>query len=287
VKWAAPSGIPATLVDVKGDLIAATAPDVVARVAAGADGQVLSSDSTQPAGLKWIPPVSGGAGIPPSLLDAKGDLIAASANDTAARLGVGSDGQVLTADAAQALGVKWAAPPSGVIGIGTTLPASPTDGQEYILTDSLTAPTYQWRLRYTASITDANKWVFLGGDSVVTSNAIDENLGATTAQWLDTATITRVFVPRAGEYEVDGMVSVYHGSTANVTGFIGIWVGSTASAASSSYVAAVVNSQIGFTVIAVAPAVGAGGDIRLRYYQNQAQTHFTNRVIRVRPRRLA
>lgn len=62
-------------------------------------------------GTEWAP--AAGSGIPATLLDAKGDLIVASANDTAARLGVGTDGQVLTADAAQGMGVKWAALPGG------------------------------------------------------------------------------------------------------------------------------------------------------------------------------
>jgi hypothetical protein len=43
-----------------------------------------------------------------SIVDAKGDLIAATAADTVSRLGVGTNGQVLTADSAEATGLKWA-----------------------------------------------------------------------------------------------------------------------------------------------------------------------------------
>ena len=50
-----------------------------------------------------------------SLVDAKGDLLAASADNTSTRLGVGSNTYVLTADSTEATGIKWASPTVGTI----------------------------------------------------------------------------------------------------------------------------------------------------------------------------
>jgi len=53
-----------------------------------------------------IPSIEGG--IQPTLVDAKGDLITAVAADTPARLAVGANDTVLTADSTTATGLKWA-----------------------------------------------------------------------------------------------------------------------------------------------------------------------------------
>jgi len=57
--------------------------------------------------------------IPDAIVDAKGDLIAATAADTVARLAVGTNGTVLTADSTAATGLAWAAG-SGMTLLSTT-----------------------------------------------------------------------------------------------------------------------------------------------------------------------
>ena len=78
----------------------------------GTTGQVLSKASGTDLDFSWIAQDDSNA-IQNAIVYAKGDLIGATAADTPARLAVGTDGQVLTADSSAATGIKWATPSSG------------------------------------------------------------------------------------------------------------------------------------------------------------------------------
>ena len=92
------SAIDTSLVDLKG----------------GTTGQVLAKASGTDMDFTWS------SVDPLTILDAKADLITATAADTPARLAVGTDGQVLTADSSTSTGLKWAAAGASFVGASAT-----------------------------------------------------------------------------------------------------------------------------------------------------------------------
>jgi hypothetical protein len=87
----------------------------------GTTGQVLSKTSATDMDFTWVTTDDTNA-IQNAIVDAKGDLIGATAADTPARLAVGTNGQVLTADSTSATGLAWATATSGgmtLLGTGT------------------------------------------------------------------------------------------------------------------------------------------------------------------------
>lgn len=73
----------------------------------GTTGQVLAKASNTNMDFTWVAQDDSNA-IQNAIVDAKGDLIAATANDTPARLAVGANNTLLTADSTAATGLKWA-----------------------------------------------------------------------------------------------------------------------------------------------------------------------------------
>jgi len=93
-----------------------------------------------------------------SIVDAKGDLIAATAADTVSRLGVGTNGQVLTADSAEATGLKWVTSTSGgmtlldsgnLSGTSTTVNITTTGYKQLIcyLKDVVCTTDWYWKIQ--------------------------------------------------------------------------------------------------------------------------------------------
>jgi hypothetical protein len=74
----------------------------------GTTGQVLSKTSNTDMDFTWVAQDDSNA-IQNAIVDAKGDLIAASANDTPARLAVGNNGETLVADSSTSTGLRYTA----------------------------------------------------------------------------------------------------------------------------------------------------------------------------------
>jgi len=94
---------------------------VAERIPVGTNDDVLTADSTADLGVAWKTPAAGGDVATDTIFDAKGDLAGGTGSDTAARLAVGTDDFVLTADAAEATGMKWAAASGGGGGAPVTM----------------------------------------------------------------------------------------------------------------------------------------------------------------------
>jgi len=82
----------------------------------------------------------------------------------------------------------------------TALPGSPFDGQLILFTDSLTAPTYLWQLRYNASSASTFKWEFIGGSNFRSAEVDFFYANVTTYTMTDSP--AAILAPLAGEYDV-------------------------------------------------------------------------------------
>lgn len=155
------------------------------------------------------------------ILSAKGDIVYSSAANVAARLPIGATGNVLTV----AGGVPtWAAPSSSTVSIGTSIPASPSDGDQYVLTDNTTTPTYAWLLQYSST---ASKWIFIGGSPATQFITTSETSSST--GYTDLATVgPSVTAPRSGTYMVRSFADARASTGGGADVYLGVKVGASA-----------------------------------------------------------
>ncbi len=109
----------ATAIELLGDSIDTTLVDLKG----GSTGQVLSKTSGTDMDFTWVTTDDTNA-IQNAIVDAKGDLISATAADTPARLAVGANGTVLTADSTETTGLKWTTLTAGGMTLLETLTLS-------------------------------------------------------------------------------------------------------------------------------------------------------------------
>ena len=135
--------------------------------------------------------VNGKNVITAGTVDAKGDLIVGSADDAVARLGVGSNGQVLTAASGATYGLEWAAPAAvGVFQTEISFEGSTAD--DYETTLAATNPTAD----RTITLPDATGTVALTSDVTthadltVAHGATGAVVGTTNTQTLTNKTLT-------------------------------------------------------------------------------------------------
>lgn len=112
--------------------------------------------------------------ISKTTVNAKGDILAATADDTVTRLAVGSNGQVLTADSTTATGIKWAAVTNEVTASSTT---TFTNKSIALGSNTVTGTIAE----FNTAVTDADLATIAGSETLTNKNVrlagVDEKTG--------------------------------------------------------------------------------------------------------------
>jgi hypothetical protein len=129
--------------------------------------------------------VNGKNVITAGAIDAKGDLLVGSADDAVARLGIGTDGQVLTAASGATYGVQWSNPAAvGVFDTSITFEGATADAYETTLQvvdptadRTITLPDVSGTV-VTSGDTGTVTATMLAADSVTTAKILNANVTA-------------------------------------------------------------------------------------------------------------
>lgn len=247
-------------------------------------GAVQLEDSTSststtkaatPNSVKTAYDLANGA-IAKSLVDAKGDLIVATADNTPARLAVGAtNGHLLTIDSSTSTGLKWAAAPaSGALTLITS--QSIGSGVSSVAVSNVFSSTYD------------NYCIIITGGTLSSTLNMQLQLGSTTTGYYES---TYYFGPASGTFNSDpnnngaAFEFIASGSTSGFYGIAHLFGPNVAkptayqangfrSTSSRTYVISYgtedsSTQHTGFTLLVDGGGTATGGTVKVYGYQNQ------------------
>lgn len=187
-----------------------------------------------------------------------------------------------------------AAPRTAQVTYGTTPPASPVDGDEWVLPADA-ANGVMWEFRYRAASASVYKWEFVGGAAATAIVNANEQHPGPNGTWQNLATNGPSFIlPRAGDYEVGLVARVYKQKTEAQSGHCGIAVGDTSPSIYAGYQDDYTGSSAQATLAMtwLFTGLSAGTTMKLRYFAgNNSGTApwagFATRQIRIIPVRVS
>ena len=195
---------------------------------------------------------------PKSIVDAKGDLIAATANDTPARLAVGTNGQVLTADSTAATGLAWATASGGSTNVA---------GKNAVLNSAFNV----WQRGTSISLTASNAYTYVS-DRWGTSTGANQACTISIAATGDTTNLPFIqyalrYQRNSGQTGTGGLSLAQNFETINSIPFAGKTV------TMSFYARKGANYSAASSALLVYLATGTGTD------QNQQTTGFSGQAL--------
>ena len=185
-------------------------------------------------------------------VDAKGDLIVGSADDAVARLGVGTNGQVLTAASGATYGLQWADPAAvGVFDTSITFEGATADAYETTLTvtdptadRTITLPNASGTVALTSDIPSSTTGLSEGTNLYFTDERAQDAIGLNVGTGLSYNDTTGAISVTANTYDAYGAASsAQSAAESTASGYVSTHAGLTATHGVSGAIVGTTDSQ--------------------------------------------